>query len=157
MNLAKKILRQKSFYNKEKPAIFKKDIKNIRRRLLYYFEIANACEIDHNVFKFEIVDELKDYDFCFTVSQYQFRIETKTGEKIVCIGFNKKDMWVDYDDGVIEIFEKLHKFKFKGFEIQEINYVCNLVRAVNTCIDEIAEVIAPYVEEKAKKYIENLR
>jgi hypothetical protein len=157
LNLAKNILRQKSSYNKEKLTIFKKDIKNIRSRLLYYFEIANACEIDHHVFKFEIVDELKDFDFCIAVSQYQFRIETSIGEKIVCIGFNKKSIWLDYEDGCVDVFEKLRKFKFKGFEQQEIKYICNLVRNVNICIDEIVKIIAPYVEEKAKKYIENLR
>lgn len=157
MNLAKNILKKKRSLEKEKLAIFKKDIKNIRRKLLYYFEIANACEINHKVFKFEIIDELKDFDFCFSISQSQFRIETNTGDKIVCVGFNKKAIWVDYEDGhFIDIFEKLHKFKFKGFERKEMNYVCNLVSCVNICIDEIVEIIAAHVEAEAKKYLENL-
>lgn len=157
MNLAKTILRKKHSLEKEKLATFKKEVKNIRRKLLYYFEIANACEIERRVLKFEIIEELKDFDYDLVISPYQFTIEIKAGEKIVCIGFNKKAVWVDYEDSAAEDFKKLHKFNFNGFTQQETKYVCDAVNVVNICIDNVVKVIARYVEGEAEKYLENLR
>lgn len=153
----KNVVKEIDFLKKAKLNLFKKNIKNIRRKLLKYYKLANACEIEHKVFKFNLLEGLKYYDYDFVVSPYQFAVEIKTGEKIVSVGFNKKSIWVDYSDHIVDDFKRLNKFKFKGFTQQEVKDVCEVVYKISTYIDEVVKVIGLYIENGAKKYIENLR
>lgn len=153
----KNIIREIDFLKKAKLNLFKKNIKDIRRKLLNYCNIAKACEIEHRVFKFNLLEGLKNYDYDFVVSPYQFAIEIKTGQKIVSVGFNKKAIWVDCEDIIVEDFKKLGKFKFNGFTQPEIKDVCEVVYKISTYIDEVEKVIGPYIRDEVEKYLENLR
>lgn len=151
------IVKEIDFLKKAKLNLFKKNIKNIRRKLLNYYKMAHACEISHKVFKFNLLEGLKYYDYDFVVSPYQFAIEIKTDEKIVSVGFNKKAIWVDYEETIVEDFKRLNKFKFKGFTQQEMEDVCEVVYKISTYIDEVVKVIGPYIENEVEKYLNNLR
>lgn len=153
----KNVVKEIDFLKKAKLNLFKKNIKNIRRKLLNYYKLANACEIGHKVFKFNLLESLKYYDYDFVVSTYQFAVEIKTGEKIVSVGFNKKAIWVEYEDDIVEDFERLNNFKFKGFTQQEIKDICEVVYKISSYIDEVVKVIGPYIENEVEKYLNNLR